>query len=94
MRVLHEFGCFFATDTLKAEKFDITARRIVIETGSHPAIAQILGLQDLTYLINQTLFRLNEAPDHLIILGRGPIGVEMAQAHARKVIEVTLIKVA
>ena len=94
MRVLHEFGCFFATYTLQTGKFDITARSIVIETGSHPAIAQILGLQDLSYLINETLFRLNEAPDHLIILGGGPIGVKMAQAHARKVLEITLIKVA
>ena len=91
---LREFGCFVALHTLQAGKFDITARRILLQTGSQPAIALIPGLQDLNYLTNGTFFRLNETLDHLIIQGGGPISVEMAQAYALMVIEVTLIEVA
>ena len=62
-------------DTVRAGKFDILARRIVIATGSRPAIAPILGLQDVPFLTNETLFQMKETPDHLIILGGGPIGL-------------------
>ena len=92
VRVLREFGCFVAPNTLQAGKFDIIARRIVIAMSSHSAVAQIPGLQEVTYMTNETLFRINETPDHLIILGAGSNGVEMAQAHARTGIEVTLIE--
>lgn len=82
-----------APDTVRAGKFDILARRVVIATGSRPAIAPIPGLQDVPYLTNETLFQMKETPDHLIILGGGPIGVEMAQAHARMGIKVTVFEV-
>lgn len=90
--VLREFGRFVAPDTVRAGKFDILARRVVIATGSRPAIAPIPGLQDVPFLTNETLFQMKETPDHLIILGGGPIGVEMAQAHARMGIKVTIVE--
>lgn len=94
LRILREFGCIVAHDTLHAGKFDITARPMVITTGSHPANARIPGLHDVTFLTNKMLFRMKEAPDHLLILGGGPIAIEMLQAHVRMSRKVTLIEAA
>ena len=69
-----------------------TARRIVIATGSRPAVPPIPGLADVPYLTNETLFANATLPDHLLILGGGPIGLEMAQAHRRLGSHVTVIE--
>lgn len=61
----------------------ITARRFVVATGSSPFIPPLPGLEDVPYLTNESIFGLREAPGHLLILGGGPIGMEMAQAHRR-----------
>ncbi|MGZ9809463.1 dihydrolipoyl dehydrogenase family protein [Pseudoroseicyclus sp. H15] len=75
----------------------IRARRFAVATGSSPAVPPIEGLADVPYLTNESLFareRLADAalPGHLIILGGGPIGMEMAQAHRRLGSEVTVIE--
>jgi pyruvate/2-oxoglutarate dehydrogenase complex dihydrolipoamide dehydrogenase (E3) component len=70
----------------------ITARRIVVATGSTAMIPPIDGLDQVPYLTNETLWTLRERPSHLIVLGGGPIGVEMAQAHRRLGCKVTLIE--
>jgi pyruvate/2-oxoglutarate dehydrogenase complex dihydrolipoamide dehydrogenase (E3) component len=70
----------------------ITARRIVIATGSRPLVPPIPGLDGVPYLTNETLFDLREKPDHLLIIGGGPIGMEMAQAHRRLGCAVTVIE--
>ena len=70
----------------------LTAPRIVIATGSKPAIPPIEGMADVPYLTNETLFTLDMLPDHLIILGGGAIGVEMAQAFHRLGSAVTVIE--
>ena len=54
----------------------------------------IPGLETVPYLTNETLFDLRERPDHLLIIGGGPIGMEMAQAHARLGARVTVIEAA
>ena len=69
----------------------LTAPRIVIATGSKPAIPPIEGLKDTPFLTNETLFGLEVLPEHLIIIGGGAIGVEMAQAFRRLGSAVTLI---
>ncbi len=61
----------------------IRARRFVIATGSSAFIPPIDGLKQTPYLTNETVFDLTERPDHLIIIGGGPIGIELAQAHRR-----------
>jgi pyruvate/2-oxoglutarate dehydrogenase complex dihydrolipoamide dehydrogenase (E3) component len=61
----------------------IKARRFVIATGSRPFVPPIPGLKDTPHHTNETIFDLRERPDHLIIIGGGPIGMEMAQAHRR-----------
>ena len=89
VRVIREWGAFLSPTALQAGPDVITARRFVIATGSHPVVPDLPGLS--TYLTNETIFTLTDRPRHLIILGGGPIGVEMAQAHRRLGSEVTVI---
>lgn len=85
---------FVSDRVVVAGDTQIRARRFVIATGSGPAIPPIEGLSDVPYLTNETIWNLDRAPEHLIILGGGPIGVEMAFAHRRMGSEVTLIEMA
>ena len=70
----------------------VTAKYIVLATGSRPAVPPIPGLSDVPHLTNETIFDLPACPQHLIVLGGGPIGCELAQAHARLGAKVTLIE--
>ena len=70
----------------------ITAKYFVIATGSSPRMANISGMDKTKILTNETIFDLTEKPDHLVVIGGGPIGVEMAQAHATLGCDVTLIE--
>jgi pyruvate/2-oxoglutarate dehydrogenase complex dihydrolipoamide dehydrogenase (E3) component len=70
----------------------IAARRFVIATGSVPALPPLPGLHDVPFLTNETMFDRDAIPGHLIIIGGGPIGVEMAQAHRRLGAAVTLLE--
>lgn len=72
----------------------ITARRFVIATGSSPLVPPIAGLDDVPYLTNETIFDHDQPIGHLIVIGGGPIGVEMAQAHRRLGSAVTIIEMA
>ncbi len=92
VRVIREFGRFVDDRTVEAGDFSITARRIVIATGSAPLVPPIPGLDSVPYLTNETLFELREKPDHLLVVGGGPIGMEMAQAHIRLGSKVTVIE--
>lgn len=92
VRVIREFGHFISPKVVQAGDHQITARRVVIATGSRPFVPPIPGLADVPYLTNETLFDLTETPKHLLIIGGGPIGMEMAQAHVRLGIKVTVIE--
>lgn len=70
----------------------IKARRFVISTGSRAAVPPVPGLAEAGFLTNESLFHLREMPEHLIVIGGGPIGVEMAQAFRRLGARVTLIE--
>lgn len=72
----------------------IRARRFVIATGSRPAIPPVPGLSATPFLTNETLFSLGSIPQHLIVIGGGPVGVEMAQAHQLLGARVTLLEAA
>jgi pyruvate/2-oxoglutarate dehydrogenase complex dihydrolipoamide dehydrogenase (E3) component len=76
------------------DKYEIRARRFVIATGSSPALPQIPGLADAPYLTNETIFELKQCPEHLIIIGAGPVGLELAQAHRRLGAKVTVLEAA
>lgn len=92
VRVISEFGRFVAPREVEAGGYRIKARRIVVATGSSPFVPPIPGLADVPYLTNETLFDLTERPEHLLIIGGGPIGMEMAQAHLRLGCKVTVIE--
>jgi pyruvate/2-oxoglutarate dehydrogenase complex dihydrolipoamide dehydrogenase (E3) component len=70
----------------------IRARRFVVATGSTAAVPPVPGLGEVAYLTNETIFGLTDRPDHLLVLGGGPIGVEMAQAFRRLGTAVTLVE--
>jgi pyruvate/2-oxoglutarate dehydrogenase complex dihydrolipoamide dehydrogenase (E3) component len=91
-KVLQGEARFLAPNTLAVDGRTMTARRIVIAAGSRPAAPPIPGLGDLPYWTNATLFHLSERPDHLLILGGGPVGLEMADAFACLGCRVTLIE--
>ncbi|WP_341233858.1 FAD-dependent oxidoreductase [uncultured Sulfitobacter sp.] len=92
INVIREFGRFISKDEVQAGDTIIKARRIVIATGSSPLVPPIPGLDKTPHETNETLFDLREKPDHLLIIGGGPIGMEMAQAHIRMGCEVTVIE--
>jgi pyruvate/2-oxoglutarate dehydrogenase complex dihydrolipoamide dehydrogenase (E3) component len=85
---------FTAPDTLSVDGRRITARRIVIAAGSTAFVPPIPGLDRVPYLTNASLFDLAERPDHLLILGGGPIGLEMADAFTGLGCQVTVIEAA
>ena len=70
----------------------IQAKRFVIATGSRATVPPIPGIDETDYLTNETLFENTVLPDHLIIIGAGPIGMEMAQAHHRLGAQVTVLE--
>ncbi|MBX2805147.1 MAG: FAD-dependent oxidoreductase [Hyphomicrobiales bacterium] len=94
VKVILAEGCFKDKTTLTADGVDIKARRFVIATGSQPAIPPIPGLDETPYFTNETIFDTPGFLKHLIIIGGGPIGLEMAQAHRRLGSEVTVVEAA
>lgn len=94
VNVIQAYGTFISDTELEAGDTIITARRFVISTGSTPFVPPIPGLDSVPFETNETLFDLREAPAHLIVIGGGPIGLEMAQAHVRLGSKVTVIEAA
>lgn len=92
INVIREFGHFISDTEVQAGDAVITARRIVIATGSSPFVPPIEGIDTVPYLTNETLWELRDKPEHLLIIGGGPIGLEMAQAHVRLGSKVTVIE--
>jgi pyruvate/2-oxoglutarate dehydrogenase complex dihydrolipoamide dehydrogenase (E3) component len=94
VKVIQAAGHFITRDTLLAGDQRIKARRFVIATGSSPAIPPIPGLDGVPYFTNETIFDNREKLDHLIVIGGGPIGLELAQAFLRLGSRVTVIEAA
>ena len=92
--VLRDWARFISPREVEAGEIIVRARRFVIATGSHAAIPPVPGIEEVPYLTNETIFALRDRPDHLLILGGGPIGMEMAQAHRRLGCRVTVIEAA
>ncbi|RUO99999.1 FAD-dependent oxidoreductase [Hyphomicrobium sp.] len=91
IRVISAAAKFVNRKTIAAGEFQISARRFVIATGSSPVIPPIPGLADVPYFTNETIFD-NKAPiAHLIVVGAGRTGLELAQAHRRLGSQVTVI---
>ena len=92
VKVIEAFGSFISPTELQAGNIIITARRFVISTGSSPLVPPIPGLDDVPYYTNEDIFDLREQPKHLIVIGGGPIGMEMAQTHHRLGSGVTVLE--
>ena len=92
VKVITEFGRFISDTEVQAGDTIITARRFVISTGSSPFVPPIPGLDTVKHYTNEDIFDLRERPDHLIVIGGGPIGMELAQAHRRLGSAVTVLE--
>ncbi|WP_375280221.1 dihydrolipoyl dehydrogenase family protein [Pseudooctadecabacter sp.] len=92
VNVIREFGRFISKTEVQAGDTIIEARRFVIATGSGPFVPPIPGLDEVDVYTNENIFDLRTRPDHLIVVGGGPIGMEMAQAHCRLGSKVTVIE--
>jgi pyruvate/2-oxoglutarate dehydrogenase complex dihydrolipoamide dehydrogenase (E3) component len=92
VNVIREFGKFISPTEVQAGDTIIQARRFIVATGSGPFVPPIPGLEDVDVYTNENIFDLRTRPEHLIIVGGGPIGMEMAQAHLRLGCKVTVIE--
>jgi pyruvate/2-oxoglutarate dehydrogenase complex dihydrolipoamide dehydrogenase (E3) component len=92
VKVVRAKARFTGPDRLEAGGETYSARRIVIATGSRAMVPPIPGLDQAPYLTNETIFGVAEKPRHLLILGGGPIGMEMAQAFRRLGSDVTVLE--
>ncbi|MBL4647633.1 MAG: FAD-dependent oxidoreductase [Gammaproteobacteria bacterium] len=96
-----DYGCdvifgtakFYDAKNIEVNKHLITAKRFVIASGSQPNIPLIPGLQEINFLTNETIFQLQILPKHLIILGAGAMGLEMAQVFARLGSKVSVVDI-
>ncbi len=82
---------FSSSTSLKLADRTITARNFVLATGSRPAIPNLAGIDNVPYFTNETIFENRQNISHLIVLGAGPVGCEMAQSFMRLGVKVTLV---
>jgi len=92
VRVILAAGRFIDKSTVAAGEYRIKARRFVVATGSSPFVPPIPGLDSVPYFTNETIFDNRERLHHLIVIGGGPIGMEMSQAHRRLGSNVTVLE--
>src|SRR6266540_994969 len=91
VRVIEGAARFADRKTVVVDGIEIAARRFVIATGSSPLLPPIPGLDRVPSLTNETVFDLTTRPEHLIVIGAGPIGLELAQAFHRLGSAVTVL---
>ncbi len=92
VRVIKGTARFTGAHEVEADGKTIRARHFVVATGSSPLKPPIPGLNQTPYFTNETIFDDTALPDHLIIVGGGPIGLELAQAHRRLGAHVTVLE--
>src|SRR5262249_30854338 len=92
VRVIRAHAQFKDARTVTAGDFEILARRFVVAAGSKPTIPAIAGLDGGSFLTSETIFDLKERPEHLIIVGAGSVGLELAQAFRRLGSSVTVLE--
>lgn len=92
--VIREAAAFTGPRQVRAGDYLIDAKHFIIATGSSPFVPPIDGVTSVPYFTNETIFENRTCPEHLIVIGGGPIGVELAQAHRRLGAKVTIIEAA
>ncbi len=91
-KVILEEGKFYDESTIETENYYIKAKRFIIATGSTPFVPPINGLDKVPFFTNESIFNLTELPDHLVVIGGGPIGIEISQAFLRFGSKVTVLE--
>ena len=94
VEVLFGEGTLVDEHTVRVGERALTARRILLCTGSRPATPPIEGLAEVGFLTSEDIFQLERAPRSLLVVGAGPIGVEIAQAMNRLGVKTTVLEVA
>jgi pyruvate/2-oxoglutarate dehydrogenase complex dihydrolipoamide dehydrogenase (E3) component len=94
VEVIRAEARFIGPRLIAAGNRTIRARRVVVATGSEPAIPPIPGIETVACFTNETIFDNDSLPEHLLIVGAGPVGIELAQAHRRLGAKVTVIEAA
>ncbi|MEM9062178.1 MAG: FAD-dependent oxidoreductase [Pseudomonadota bacterium] len=94
VKVIEAMARFVDPNTVEAGGMRVQPRRFVVATGSGPMVPPIPGLDTVPYLTNESLWELRDLPGHLVVIGGGPIGLEMAQAHRRLGADVTVLEAA
>ncbi|MFQ5519555.1 MAG: dihydrolipoyl dehydrogenase family protein, partial [Mariprofundus sp.] len=94
VKVIRAAGRFEDKRTLRAGDQLIRAKYFVLATGSSAFVPPIDGLDQVDYFTNENIFQNREAVNHLIVIGGGPIGMELAQAHRRLGAKVTVMEMA
>ncbi len=92
--VLHGPTRFKGLHEIQVGDTVVTAKRIIIATGSSPSVPSIEGIDHFPYLTNETIFSLEEIPAKLAVIGGGPIGCELGQAFAMLGSNVTILQAA
>jgi pyruvate/2-oxoglutarate dehydrogenase complex dihydrolipoamide dehydrogenase (E3) component len=90
--VFRDSAQFVDARTVLVGGVHLRARWFVVATGSRAIIPKLPGMDPSNLLTNDTIFGLRDKPDHLVIIGGGPIGIEMAVAHRRLGARVTVIE--
>ena len=92
--VVRERASFSDPNTIESETTITKAKRIIVATGSRASAPPIPGLKDTPYLTNENIFDVPELPEHLLVIGAGPIGLELGQAFARLGSTVEIVDIA
>ncbi|MAT59400.1 MAG: mercury(II) reductase [Ignavibacteriae bacterium] len=92
VRILKAYGRLIDKNTIEADGKKYSAENILIATGSNTFVPDIPGLNEINYLTNETLYDLEELPEHLIIIGGRYIALENAQMFARLGSKVTILQ--
>lgn len=92
--VIREHARFKDARTVESSTTEVRAKRFIIATGSRASAPPIPGLDKTPYLTNETVFSMDTQPDHLLVIGAGPIGLELGQAFNRMGSKVEIIDIA
>ena len=92
--VIKERARFKDKRTVESDSAQVQAKRFIIATGSRASAPPIPGLADTPFHTNETIFQVDEQPEHLLIIGAGPIGLELGQSFKRLGSDVTIVDIA